>query len=743
KCPSKSTMSREVSCDLAERSNDSSGVLDTLKSRYPCVHEPLPPSATSDDRTYLTSLWVFEDQKMDGPDSPLPPSFSNLMVDQNTIDPHMIKEKIASVLKVLKFREQHVLVQFWSPVAVQKRWLLTTWDQPFGLGVADEELYSYRIKSELCPIVTDGEHREKLGPPGRVYIHKLPEWSLDVPGQDASHNIHGYINLPVFESSSDCCVGVLEIITSSSYVDFAFEVQEVSRALKTQNLKSPNVFEDPSFSTLSSLFRQIADERRRRELDEIYKVLKTVCDTHNLPLAQTWAPCGYSSYVANSENLEQSCSSFNRNCIGKVCMSIVDLPFYVQDLNLWEFHEFCRGRHMDKSQGVVGRSLSSCGTWFCEDVTKLDEDDYPLVHIARSSGLNSCLAIYLKSLEADTEHVIEFFLPSHTANETGLRNLMGTVKQQIKNSSWMQLDIVSPPQVIGGVPFIWDSLPSPVNLLTEKAESENMENEPSNSATGGTSHSVHYLQNKIEDLDINPGKTSRKRKRSDKMISYVEIRKHFEKTMDEAAANLNVSRSTLKRICRNLGIPRWPYKTGPYKSEADTFMKSDQTDAAVFTSEGALTATPVIGASNEPFGGTTYVTHDPVVLIENGKHSSTNVPHKQEQANLPYEFVQPETSISGKFFETVENYVTIKATYGEDTIKFTYRLLDGLIKLEELLATRFHLRVGSFRLKYKDEDGDMILIACDNDLKFPPVMNMTPRQSRFAKHQKTLVHYIE
>ncbi|KAJ0427806.1 putative transcription factor Nin-like family [Helianthus annuus] len=585
------------------------------------------------------------------------------MVDQSIIDPHMIKEKITSVLKVLKFREQHVLVQFWSPVTVQKRWLLTTWDQPFGLGLADEELYSYRKKSERFAVVADEEHREKLGSPGRVYSHKLPEWSLDVQG-------------------------VLEIITSSSYVDFAFEVQEVSRALKNQNLKSPNVFEDPSLS--------IADERRRRELDEIFKVLKTVCDIHNLPLAQTWAPCGYSSYVANSEILEQSCSSFNRNCIGKVCISTVGLPFYIRDLNLWEFREVCRERHLDKSQGVVGRSLSSCGAWFCEDVTKLDEDDYPLVHIAHSSGLNSCLAIYLKSPESDAEHVIEFFLPAHSANETGLRRLMETFKQQIKNSSWMQLDIVSPPQVLGGVPFNWDfeSPPSPVNLLTEKGEapppeSENMENEPSNSAAGGTS------QNKIEDFDIDSGKISRKRKRSDRMISYEEIKKHFGKTMDEAATILKVSRSTLKRICRNHGIPRWPYKTGPYKSDADTFMKSDQTDVAVFTSEGTHTPPPVFGGgSNEPFGGTTYITQDPAVLTENGKHSSTHVPHQKEQAN-----------------------VTFKATYRDDTIKFTYRLLDGLIKLEEEVATRFHLTIGSFRLRYKDEDGDMITIACDNDLK--------------------------
>ncbi|GKE80716.1 NIN-like protein, partial [Tanacetum coccineum] len=48
------------------------------------------------------------------------------------------------------------------------------------------------------------------------------------------------------------------------------------------------------------------------------------------------------------------------------------------------------------------------------------------------------------------------------------------------------------------------------------------------------------------------------------------------KMMDEAAAILHVSKSTLKRICRILGIARWPYRSGPDKT--DSLMKSDQTD---------------------------------------------------------------------------------------------------------------------------------------------------------------------
>ncbi|PWA41124.1 NIN-like protein [Artemisia annua] len=384
---------------------------------------------------------------------------------------HMIKEKITSALNGLRFHEKGVLVHFWSPVAVQKHWLLTTWDQPFGVCVADEGLYSYRLKSELRAIVVDGEDNEVLGPVGRVYSQKSPEWSTEC-------KTYGYIDLPVFEPG---------------------------------------------------------------------------------------------------------------------------------------------------------------------DVTELEEDDYPLVPFARMSGLTSCLAIYLKSFELDIEYVIEFFLPARSADEADVQRLMKTVKQQIKNTSCMQLDIMLAPQVIGGLPFSWnlESSPSPITLLSKKEK--DMENELSNSVAAGKSQSVILsLEKGFGEFDINPGKKPRKRKRSENSIVLEEIEKHFGKTMDEAAAILHVSRSTLKRICRNLGIPRWPFRIGPDKT--DSLIKSDQTDK----------------------------THDLVSLTNNGKDSPL---HKK---------LSSETIIENKV-----EYVMIKATCENNNIKFPFSFLDGLEKLKELIADRF------------------------------------------------------
>ncbi|GKB52089.1 hypothetical protein Tco_0902842 [Tanacetum coccineum] len=44
---------------------------------------------------------------------------------------------------------------------------------------------------------------------------------------------------------------------------------------------------------------------------------------------------------------------------------------------IWDFVTECGKIHLEKSKGVVGRALSSKDLWYCRDVTKLNEDEYP------------------------------------------------------------------------------------------------------------------------------------------------------------------------------------------------------------------------------------------------------------------------------------------------------------------------------------------------------------------------------
>ncbi|CAK7335773.1 unnamed protein product [Dovyalis caffra] len=61
--------------------------------------------------------------------------------------------------------------------------------------------------------------------------------------------------------------------------------------------------------------------------------------------------------------------------------------------------------------------------------------------------------------------------------------------------------------------------------------------------------------------------------------------------------------------------------------------------------------------------------------------------------------------------------VTIKATYREDIIRFRISLSCGIVELKEEVAKRLKLEVGTFDIKYLDDDHEWVLIACDADLQ--------------------------
>nr|GEY11142.1 hypothetical protein [Tanacetum cinerariifolium] len=178
---------------------------------------------------------------------------------ENVNDPHnqkILRDKIGTALKLVRIREQKVLIQFWSSHVIGKDQVLTNIDQPYGLGENDDQaLLSYRKNSECNVLVADNH----LNPPGRVFKERLPEWTSDLvnylpkyfPQQEsASHcNLHGYLALPVFHKTTEgLCVGVLELLGSYKYTSFAYEVKQVHAALKEQNLTCPQAFDHPALN---------------------------------------------------------------------------------------------------------------------------------------------------------------------------------------------------------------------------------------------------------------------------------------------------------------------------------------------------------------------------------------------------------------------------------------------------------------------------------------------------------------
>ncbi|GMQ06969.1 hypothetical protein CsSME_00051355 [Camellia sinensis var. sinensis] len=139
-------------------------------------------------------------------------------------------------------------------------------------------------------------------------------------------------------------------------------------------------------------------------------------------------------------------------------------------------------------------------------------------------------------------------------------------------------------------------------------------------------------------------------------------------SLNDAACRLNVSKSALKRVCRGYGIEKWPPSKRPKFSCSQLF--------------------------------------DEKQIQKLDPDLSSNQAGNIVTLTKPHDTATKDAEI-----------VTIKAKYGNDiVIKFPLSSSSGLVELWQEVARRLNLDPETYHIKYKDEDGDLILIACDDDL---------------------------
>ncbi|CDP11034.1 unnamed protein product [Coffea canephora] len=136
------------------------------------------------------------------------------------------------------------------------------------------------------------------------------------------------------------------------------------------------------------------------------------------------------------------------------------------------------------------------------------------------------------------------------------------------------------------------------------------------------------------------------------------LEQNSSRNLEDAAKVLGVSRSTLKRICREYGINRWP----PRKAR-----KVNQ----------AFAEQRVVRPSTE----------------------NTEERHRPDTARLGD-----------------DSSIWVKAEYQGYTMKFRLPLSASKFNLEEKVAQRLNPMIGSFKIEYQDEENEWIWIACDEDL---------------------------
>ncbi|GMQ05901.1 hypothetical protein CsSME_00050717 [Camellia sinensis var. sinensis] len=333
-----------------------------------------------------------------------------------------------------------------------------------------------------------------------------------------------------------------------------------------------------------------------------------------------------------------------------------------------------RKSHLRKWQGVVGRAFSSPDVLFCKDVTQLSIIDYPLAHFARVEELGGCFAICLQSSCTGNDiYVLECFMPpSHKDYEELGEHLY---IEEIPFQNGEKLDSVQMSQTTKSVPRL-----EPLQSGGEMTQLD-LSNQQSMDALNNESNVVSAERSNIDvTCSQEKGKTKRPKRVHNKNgvkieIPLDDILQNSKKSIQAAADNLKVSRSTLKRVCRSYGFPRWP----PRKKN-------------------------MVGQS-QPSEFSRGVDHQQISQL------SFDLPFNQASATVvhanPHNIAIEDANI-----------VTMRAKYINNiTIKFRLSLSPGQVELQQQIAKRLHLEAGSYNVKYKDEEDHVILIACDDDLQ--------------------------
>ncbi|XP_006354239.1 protein NLP7-like [Solanum tuberosum] len=153
------------------------------------------------------------------------------------------------------------------------------------------------------------------------------------------------------------------------------------------------------------------------------------------------------------------------------------------------------------------------------------------------------------------------------------------------------------------------------------------------------------------------------------------LEQHFGRTLQDAAKNLHVSQATLKRICKEYKITRWPnYKTRK---------------ANVHVSQGV-----------------SFQVAEPYVVNQ-------QCPALSQEKGIDY----LGHKISPAIGKPCDGVMTVKVTYKGDIIKFQLSLSSTRVELEGEVEKRLKISLERFSIKYQDEGDDWILISTDSDLR--------------------------
>ncbi|CAL5097684.1 unnamed protein product [Urochloa decumbens] len=592
------------------------------------------------------------------------------LVDDYSDSSYFLKERLTLALRYFKeSTSQHLLVQVWVPIMKGDHYMLSTSGQPFVLDQQSIGLLQYRAVSMMYTFSVDGDSVKELGLPGRVYKQRVPEWTPNVQYYSSteyarlnhaiSYNVHGTVALPVFDPSTKSCIAVVELIMTSKKINYASEVGKVCKALEAVNLKSTEVIERP--------YVQMCNEGHQAALVEMLEVLTVIGEELKLPLAQTWVPCKNQNLLVSCGSVKKSFVNIHGSCAQELCLATSDVAFQVIDAHMWGFRDACVEHHLHNGHGVSGKAFILRRPCFSKDVSRFSKMEYPLVHYARMFGLAGCFSVCLQSVyTGNDDYILEFFLPPDCREDDEqnvlLESILALLRQHLHSlhvatyegsNEELQMDaiIVIDNNEIKGAHIqhlnfeggIHASHESNIHGIHESDSQKKIASteyemclSPENSTKCNGKLFVEPNGGCNPDSllpDNNNKHHGRRRGKAEKTFSLEVIQHYFTGSLKNAAKSLGVCPTTMKRICRQHGISRWPSRTISKVNRSISKLK--KVIESVEVSESAFTLTSIRGPLPVPFnpsnpiniknGRQTEVTDLSISSVQENRGSSSQI----------------------------------------------------------------------------------------------------------------------
>jgi hypothetical protein len=481
------------------------------------------------------------------------------------------------------FDSGHCLIQVWYPDKtnrLQNTVVSTTTHQsenhitPQDCEAVSSTLSHFGERSKLFKFKVEGGLAEGL--PGRVFVSGRPEMTMDVQqygkenylriDEAVTCGIKAAVGIPIYLREGKSKGKSLETVA-------VVEISKMSHNLNMESVsgKLADVFESVDLYTWGKASPSLnlgAMGPFSTQVVRTGAILNTlteaVCQVQGVLFAQVWGACQGTHLLPPSSTPIAS----NRRATGKKQWQEMDLlscdclPCGVQDSRFIDFRTVSTSSFVCEGQGIVGTAWKKNSSVWYSQISSIPEEGNPYSAFNIRSFNGGMVAIPI-SLSKDFEEsgeakfVMEIFITELCAGMEEQRRLIVQILSMLLNIGGGRLEI--------GVLLEYWKPNMPLPLCSPGALAADPTPSPYNNSKGKGSVKFTTSEQVKDNAARKEGATAttavKKEPRTSsnkKAISMETLQKYFKYNLKEAAKRLGVCPTTLKRVCRQYNIPRWP-----------------------------------------------------------------------------------------------------------------------------------------------------------------------------------------